>query len=87
MLASLAAESEEAASTEGQGHNGMLLLEDAPRPRRLELDDDSDKDPSQPHSGANLGDAALSQPSASPRHAWPCPAVYASAAGTVCPFP
>lgn len=62
VLASLAAESEETANTEGQGHNGMLLLEDAPRPRRLELDDDSDEGVTQPHSGENPTKIALPQP-------------------------
>lgn len=52
VLASLAAESEASPHGEGHSHNGMLLLEDAPRPRRLELDDEADEGPAtQPHSG------------------------------------
>lgn len=50
VLASLAAEQE--AEGEGHSHHGMLLLEDAPRPRRLELDDEAEEGPgAQPHSG------------------------------------
>jgi hypothetical protein len=38
---------------EGHGHQGLLLLEDAPHPRRLELDDDDEADLArhQPNSG------------------------------------
>lgn len=49
VLASMAAEQE---SADAQHHQGLLLLEDVPRPRRLELDDDADEDDvHQTHSG------------------------------------
>jgi hypothetical protein len=51
VLASMAAEQD--SPHEGHGHQGPLLLEDAPHPRRLELDDDEDADQGkhQPNSG------------------------------------
>jgi hypothetical protein len=33
---------EQDSAHEGHSHQGLLLLEDAPHPRRLELDDDDD---------------------------------------------
>lgn len=57
VLATTAAELDGTPDTgpESHSHQGMLLLEDAPR-RKLEMDDDADDAQQQPHSGEHRTD-------------------------------